>query len=64
MRKGVLSKLLLAVAGILVAADMAMAKFPLLDVGHSSKKSANVEILQAARVPGGPTLQSGEIEWF
>jgi hypothetical protein len=58
MKKDVLSKSMLA-AGILVATSMAFAKFPLLDFGHSSKKSADVEILQAARIPGGPTLQSG-----
>ncbi len=60
MKKDVLSKSMLAAAGILVATSMAFAKFPLLEFGHSSKKSADVEILQAARIPGGPTLQSGE----
>ena len=60
MNKDVLNKSMLAAAGILVAASMAFAKFPSLDFGHSSKKSANVEIDQTARIPGGPTLQSGE----
>ena len=60
MNKNVLGKSMLAAAGILVAACMAFAKFPLLDLGHSAKKSADVEIMQTARIPGGPTLQSGE----
>jgi hypothetical protein len=60
MKKDVVNKSMLAAAGILVAASMAFAKFPLLDFGHSSRKSADVDIFQAARIPGGPTLQSGE----
>jgi len=60
MKNDVLSKSMLAAAGILVAASMAFAKFPFLDFGHASKKSADVEILQAARIPGGPMLPSGE----
>ena len=59
MKKDVVRTSMLA-AVILVAAGMALAKFPLLDTGHSSKKSAHVEIYQTARIPGGPTLQSGE----
>ena len=62
MKKDVVTKSMLAAAGILVAASMAFAKFPLLDFGHSSKKSADVDIFQAARIPGGPTLQSGEYQ--
>jgi hypothetical protein len=60
MKKDVVRTSMLAAAVILVAAGMALAKFPLLDTGHSSKKSAHVEIYQTARIPGGPTLQSGE----
>jgi hypothetical protein len=60
MNKDVMNKSMLAAVGILVAASMAFAKFPLFDLGHSSKKSADVDIFQAARIPGGPTLQSGE----
>ena len=60
MNKDVVNKSMLAAAGILVAASMAFAKFPSLDFGRSSKKSADVEIDQTARIPGGPTLQSGE----
>ena len=60
MNKDVVNRSTLVVAGILVAASMAFAKFPSLDIGRSSKKSADVEIDQAARIPGGPTLQSGK----
>ena len=58
MKKDVVNKSMLA-AAILVAASMAFAKFPSLDLGHSSKKSANIEIFQAGRIPGGPTLEPG-----
>ena len=51
----------LAATAILVAASMAFAKFPSFDLGRSSKEpSANVTIIQTARLPGGPTLQSGK----
>jgi len=60
MKKDVLNKSMQVAAGILVAASIAFAKFPSLDLGRSSKKSANVEIFQTARIPNGPTLQSGE----
>ena len=60
MKKDVVNKSMLAAAGILVAASMAFAKFPSFDLGRSSKKSATVEIDQTARIPGGPTLKSGE----
>ena len=60
MKKDVVNKSMLGAVGILVAASMAFAKFPLFDFGHSSKKSAAVQIYEAARIPGGPTLQSGE----
>jgi hypothetical protein len=60
MNKDTVNKLMLAAAAILVAGSMAFAKFPSFDFGPSSKKSANVEIDQTARIPGGPTLQSGE----
>ncbi|MGD0126851.1 MAG: hypothetical protein ABSF46_15930 [Terriglobia bacterium] len=60
MNKDVLSKSILAAAGMLVVVSMAFAKFPLLDLGHSSKKSGNIDIMQTARIPGGPTLQSGK----
>ena len=60
MNKGMVNKSMLVAVGILVAASMAFAKFPSLDFGRSSKKSADVEISQTARIPGGPTLQSGE----
>ena len=60
MKKDMVNKSMLAAVGILVAASMAFAKFPSLDLGRSSKKSADVEIDQTARIPGGPTLQSGE----
>jgi hypothetical protein len=60
MRKDVLSKSMLVATGMLVAASMAFAKFPSLDFGHSSKKSADVNIIQTARIPGGATLQPGE----
>lgn len=59
-KKDVVNKSLLTMAGILVAASMAFAKFPSFDLGHSSKQSANVVIDQTARIPGGPTLQSGK----
>jgi hypothetical protein len=60
MKKDVVIKSMLAAAGILVAASMAFAKFPLFDLGRSSKKSADVELFETGRIPGGPTLQSGE----
>ena len=60
MKKDMVNKSMLAAAGILVAASMAFAKFPSLDLGRSSKKSADVEIYETARIPGGPTLHSGE----
>jgi hypothetical protein len=60
MKKEMVNKSMLAVAAILVAASMAFAKFPSLDSGHSSKKSADLELFQAGRIPGGPTLQSGD----
>ncbi len=60
MKKDVLNKSMLVAAGILVAASMAFAKFPSFDLGHSSKQSARVAIDQTARIPGGPTLQSGK----
>ena len=60
MNKDVVNKSMLAAAGILVAASMAFAKFPSLDFGRSSKKSADVDIYQTGRIRGGPTLQSGE----
>jgi len=62
MKKDMVNKSMLAAAWILVAASMAFAKFPSLDFGRSSKKSATVEIDQTARIPGGPTLQSGEYQ--
>jgi hypothetical protein len=60
MQKDVVNKSMLAAVGILVAASMAFAKFPLFDYGRSSKKSAHIEIIETARIPGGPTLQSGQ----
>lgn len=60
MKNDVLNKSMVTAAGILFAAGVAFAKFPSFDLGHSSKQSASVEIYQAARIPGGPTLQSGE----
>jgi len=60
MKKNVVNKSMLAAIGILVAASMGFAKFRLLDFGHSSNKSADVEIIQTARIPGGPTLHAGE----
>ena len=60
MKKDVVNKSMLPAAGILVAASLAFAKFPSLDLGRSSKKSVSVEIDQTARILGGPTLQSGE----
>jgi hypothetical protein len=60
MTKDVVNKSMLAAAVILVAASMAFAKFPSLDFGRSAKKSADVEIYQTTRIPGGPTLHSGE----
>ena len=58
MKKKLVTRL--AATGILVAASMAFAKFPSFDLGHSSKQSASVEIDQAVRNPGGPTLQPGK----
>ena len=43
MRKDVLNKSMLAAVGILIAASMAFAKTPSLDLGRSSKNSAAVE---------------------
>jgi hypothetical protein len=60
MNKDVLNKSMLAPARILVAASMAFAKSSGLGSGRSSKKSADVDIAQTGRIPGGPTLQSGE----
>ena len=62
MKKDMVNKSMLVAAGILVAASMAFAKFPSFDLGHSSKQSARVAIDQTARIPGGPTLQSGKYE--
>jgi hypothetical protein len=62
MNKDVVNKSMLVAAGILVAASMAFAKFPSLGFGRSSKKSAGVDIDQTARIPGGPTLQSGKYQ--
>lgn len=60
MKKDMVNKSMLVAAGILIAASVGFAKFPSFDFGRSSKKSANVEIIQEARISGGPTLQSGE----
>ena len=60
MKKDVLNKSMVAAVGILIAAGVAFAKFPSFDLGHSSKSSASVAIDQTARIPGGPTLQSGK----
>jgi hypothetical protein len=60
MKKDVVIKSMLVMTGILVAASVAFARFPLLDLGHSSKKSADVELSETARIAGGPTLQPGE----
>jgi hypothetical protein len=60
MNKDAMNKSMLAAVGIVVAAGMAFAKFPSLDFGRSSKKSAKVEIDQTARIADGPTLQPGE----
>ena len=60
MKKDVLNKSMVVAAGILFAGSLAFAKFPSFDLGHSSKQSARVAIDQTARIPGGPTLQSGE----
>jgi len=60
MKKDMVNKSMVAAAAVLVAASMAFAKFPSFDFGHSSKQSASVEIDRAARIPGGPTLPSGE----
>ena len=62
MKKDVLNKSMVAAAGILFAASVAFAKFPSFDLGHSSKQSARVAIDQTARIPGGPTLQSGKYQ--
>ncbi len=60
MKKDVLNKSMVAAVGVLIAAGVAFAKFPSFDLGHSSKSSASVAIDQTARIPGGPTLQSGK----
>lgn len=60
MRKDVVDKSVLAVAGMLVAASMAFAKSPNLDLGRSSQKSADIAIYSMTRISGGPALQSGE----
>jgi hypothetical protein len=60
MKKELVTRL--AATGILVAASVAFAKFPSFDLGHSSKQSARVAIDQTARIPGGPTLQSGKYQ--
>jgi hypothetical protein len=60
MRKDMVNKSMLAVAGMLVAASMAFAKSPTLDLPRSSQKSADVTIYSMTRISGGPTLQSGE----
>jgi hypothetical protein len=60
MRKDMVNKLMLAAAGILVAASMAFAKSPSLDLGPSSQKSAEVEIFSMTPISGGPTLQPGK----
>jgi hypothetical protein len=55
------NKSILVAAGILVAASLAFAKFPGFDFGHSSKNpTANLELVQTSRIPGGPTLASGD----
>jgi len=60
MKRDLVNKAMLVATGILVAASMAFAKFPLFDLGHSSKKSANVNLFEPGRIPGGPTLQPGK----
>ena len=62
MGKVVLSRSTLIAAGILVAVSMAFAKTPSSESGRHSKKSANVQIIQAARIPDGPILQPGEYQ--
>ena len=62
MRKDVVDKSVLAVAGMLVAASMAFAKSPSPDLGHSLRKATTVEIYQATQISGGPTLQAGEYQ--
>jgi hypothetical protein len=62
MRKDVVDKSVLAVAGMLVAASMAFAKSPSPDLGHSFKNATTVEIYQNTPISGGPTLPSGEYQ--
>jgi hypothetical protein len=49
--------ILTTIAAVCFAGSMAFAGFP--GYHHSSQKSAVVDIDQATRIPGGPTLQPG-----
>ena len=60
MRKDRVNKSMLVAAGILVAASMAFAKSPSLDLGSSSQKPAEVEIFSMTPISGGPTLPPGK----
>jgi hypothetical protein len=49
--------ILTTIAAVCFAGSMAFAGFP--SYHHSSQKSATVDIDQATKIPGGPTLQPG-----
>jgi hypothetical protein len=52
-----LSNSILTLAVVTFTSSMALAGFP--GYHHSSQKSASVDIAEATKIPGGPTLQPG-----
>jgi len=51
-------ELALAVSAVLLfTAGMAFARFP--GVRHSSRKSADIDLIETTKVPNGPTLRAG-----
>ena len=57
MQHRVSQSIFASIVSLALAASIASAKFP--GLGHSSQKSATIDIVQTAQVPNGPTLQPG-----
>jgi hypothetical protein len=56
MQRVVSKSILASIVSLAFVASIASAKW---GFGHSSEKSANVELTQSAQLPNGPTLQAG-----
>jgi hypothetical protein len=57
MQRVISKSIFASIVSLALAASIASAKFP--GLGHSSQKSATIEIGQTVQVPNGPTLQPG-----